>query len=195
MALNAFKKLELTDRFQEYLNLSLDEADRLERLLSQILLYSRPQTLARSQIELNSFIAETLNILQTIPVAAGKHLNFSANNSPLNILADRDKLKQVLINLVTNACEAVSTGEAISISLQQSENRRICIQIHNGGTPIPTDILPQLTKPFFTTKASGTGLGLAIVKRIVEAHDGEFGIESGEGVGSIVTVQLPLVLC
>jgi signal transduction histidine kinase len=193
MGLNAFKKLELTDRFQEYLNLSLDEADRLERLLSQILLYSRPQTLDRSQLELNSFITETLHTLQTIPVAAGKYLNFSANNSPLNILADRDKLKQVLINLVTNACEAVSTGEAISISLQQSENRRICIQIHNGGTPIPADILPQLTKPFFTTKASGTGLGLAIVKRIVEAHDGEFGIESEERIGSIVKVHLPLL--
>jgi signal transduction histidine kinase len=194
MGLNAFKKLELTDRFQEYLNLSLDEADRLERLLSQILLYSRPQTLDKSQIELNSFIAETLDILQNIPVAVGKYLNFSANDSPLNILADRDKLKQVLINLVTNACEAVNTGEAISISIQKSEDRRICISIHNGGTPIPADILPQLTQPFFTTKASGTGLGLAIVKRIVEAHDGEFGIESGEDVGSIVTVRLPLVL-
>jgi two-component system, sporulation sensor kinase A len=194
MALNAFKKLELADRFQEYLNLSLDEADRLERLLSQILLYSRPQTLDRCEIELNSFIAETLDILQTIPVAAGKHLNFSVNTTPINILADRDKLKQVLINLVTNACEAVSTGEAIAISLQNSEDRQTCISIHNGGTPIPADILPQLTKPFFTTKASGTGLGLAIVKRIVEAHDGELGIESGEGIGSIVTVQLPLVL-
>jgi two-component system, sporulation sensor kinase A len=194
MALNAFKKLQLADRFQEYLNLSLDEADRLERLLSQILLYSRPQTLDRSHIELNSFIAETLNILQTIPVAAGKHLNFSANTTPVNILADRDKLKQVLINLITNACEAVSIGDAISISLQKSENRRICISIHNGGTPISADILPQLTKPFFTTKASGTGLGLAIVKRIVEAHDGELVIESSEGIGSIVKVQLPLML-
>jgi signal transduction histidine kinase len=194
MGLNAFKKLELTDLFQEYLNLSLDEADRLERLLSQILLYSRPQTLDRSEIELNSFISETLNILQTIPVAAGKHLNFSANTTPVNILADRDKLKQVLINLITNACEAVSTGETISISIHKSEDRRICIQIHNGGKPIPVDILPQLMKPFFTTKASGTGLGLAIVKRIVEAHDGEFGIESEEGIGSIVKVQLPLML-
>jgi signal transduction histidine kinase len=194
MGLNAFKKLELTDRFQEYLHLSIDEADRLERLLSQILLYSRPQTLDRSQIELNSFIAETLNVLKTIPVAAGKYLNFSANTTPINILADRDKLKQVLINLVTNACEAVSIGDAIAISLQKSENRRIWISIHNGGMPIPADILPQLTKPFFTTKPSGTGLGLAIVKRIVEAHDGEFGIESGEEIGSIVTVQLPLML-
>jgi signal transduction histidine kinase len=194
MGLNAFKKLELTDRFQEYLNLSLDEADRLERLLSQILLYSRPQTLDRSQLELNSFITETLHTLQTNPVASGKHLNFVANISPVNISADRDKLKQILINLIANACEAVNRGDAITIHLQESKNRRVCIQIHNGGTPIPADILPQLTKPFFTTKASGTGLGLAIVKRIVEAHDGEFSIESGEGIGSIVTVQLPLVL-
>jgi two-component system, sporulation sensor kinase A len=103
-------------------------------------------------------------------------------------------LKQVLINLITSDCEAVSIGDPISISIQKSEDRRICIQIHNGGTPIPADILPQLTQPFFTTKASGTGLGLAIVKRIVEAHDGELGIESGEEIGSIVTVQLPLVL-
>ena len=92
-------------------------------------------------------------------------------------------MKQVLINLITNACEAVSTGEAISISIQKSKIRLICILIHNGGNPIPADILPQLTKPFFTTKASGTGLGLAlaelrreIVKWIVEAHGGELGI-------------------
>jgi PAS domain S-box-containing protein len=194
MGLNAFKKLQLADRFQEYLNLSLDEADRLQRLLSQILLYSKPQTLDRVELELNSFIAETLNTLKTIPAASGKYLEFEAISEPINVLVDRDKLKQVIINLVTNACEAVNPGDVITTHLNQTENNQVCIQIHNGGTPIPADILPQLKKPFFTTKASGTGLGLAIVKRIVEAHGGEFGIESGEGIGSIVTVQLPLVL-
>jgi PAS domain S-box-containing protein len=192
MGLNAFKKLQLADRFQEYLNLSLDEADRLQRLLSQILLYSKPQTLDRQSIELNSFIAKAVNTLQSIPAASGKHLNFTALAESVNIFADKDKLKQVIINLVTNACEAVDPGEVITIDIQVSEKQRVCIQIHNGGTPIPADILPQLTKPFFTTKASGTGLGLAIVKRIVEAHGGVFGIESGEGIGSIVKVQLPL---
>jgi signal transduction histidine kinase len=164
MALNAFKKLELTDRFQEYLTLSIDEADRLERLLGQILLYSRPQTLDRSQVELNNFITETLNTLRTNPVASGKHLNFVENIAPVNISVDRDKFKQVLINLITNACEAVNPGDTITIHLQASKSRKVCIQIHNGGMPIPIDILSQLTQPFFTTKASGTGLGLSLAE-------------------------------
>jgi two-component system, sporulation sensor kinase A len=202
MCLNAFKKLQLDDRFQEYLTLSADEANRLERLLNQILLYSRPQTLDRAEIELNSFILETLDMLQTTPAASGKHLRFIAIASPINISVDRDKLKQVLINLVTNACEAVNSGDAITIEihqpeardLQQRQSQRVCIQIHNSGMPIPINVLPELTKPFFTTKASGTGLGLAIVKRIVEAHNGEFSIESSVEIGTIVKVHLPLVL-
>jgi two-component system, sporulation sensor kinase A len=193
MGLNAFKKLQLSDRFQEYLALSLDEADRLQRLLSQILLYSKPQTLDRSQLELNSFILETLTTLQTIPMASGKQLEF-VPVEPIYVSVDRDKFKQVIVNLITNACEAIDIGGVVTTKLDRTEERRICLQIHNGGTPIPADILPRLTQPFFTTKASGTGLGLAIVKRIVEAHDGEFTIESGEEIGSIVTVRLPTML-
>jgi two-component system, sporulation sensor kinase A len=118
----------------------------------------------RSSIELNIFIAEAVNTLQTIPADSGKHLNFAPFSKSVNVLADKDKLKQVIINLVTNACEAVDPGEVITIDLQVSENQRVYIQIYNGGTPIPADILPQLTKPFFMTKASGTGLGLALAE-------------------------------
>jgi PAS domain S-box-containing protein len=191
MGLTAFKKLQLSERFQEYLTLSLDEADRLQRLLSQILLYSRPQTLQRSPVELTSFMAETLTALQTLPAASGKSLRWVAPAGPVTVLADRDKLKQIVINLVTNACEAVDVGEVITTHVQKNADY-VCIQIHNGGTPISADTLPKLTKPFFTTKSSGTGLGLAIVKRIAEAHGGEFRIESSAATGTIVTIRLPL---
>jgi histidine kinase len=191
MVLTAFKRLELSERFQEYLSLSLDEADRLQRLLNQILLYSKQQVLQRSRLDLNGFIPETLIPLQASPAATGKQLKFISTIEPAHVLADPDKLKQILINLVTNACEAVNEGETITISLQTGENNQVRIQIHNGGTPIPADVLPNLTKPFFTTKVNGTGLGLAIVKRIVEAHEGEFSIESTVATGTIVNVQLP----
>lgn len=193
MGLTAFRKLQLTERFQEYLSLTLEEADRLQRLLNQILLYSKRQTLERTELILNQFIPETLESLKTSPAASGKDLNLHLPTVPVQVLADRDKLKQVMINLITNAYEAVSTGESITVHLETVSDYQACIQVHNGGEPISEDILPKLSKPFFTTKATGTGLGLAIVKRIIEAHGGEFKIESSATTGTIVQVLLPLV--
>jgi PAS domain S-box-containing protein len=192
MGLTAFKKLQLTERFQEYLSLALDEADRLQRLLNQILLYSKPQTLHRSHLMLNSFVSEVLDTLRGIPAASEKDLQIQITPTPVQVLADHDKLKQVLINLITNAYEAINSGESITVKLQTIDGHQACIQIQNGGEPIPADVLPNLTKPFFTTKATGTGLGLAIVKRIVEVHDGELSIESSTETGTVVKVLLPL---
>jgi signal transduction histidine kinase len=192
MGLNAFKRLQLSERFQEYLALSLSEAERLQRLLNQILLYSKQPVLERSRLELNDFISESFAGWQTIPAALGKSLKFVPARDPIFVLADQDKLKQVFINLVTNACEAVQEGNMITVQIEKSERHHICIQIHNPGEPIPEDILLNLMKPFYTTKATGTGLGLAIVKRIVEAHDGQFTIESSLASGTIASINLPI---
>jgi PAS domain S-box-containing protein len=192
MGLNAFKRLELTPRFAEYLQLSLEEGDRLRRLLNQILLYAKPQTLERSPLELNNFIREMLSPLESMPCAVGKQLQFIPSLIPVIILGDKDKLKQVLVNLVTNAFEAVRESETITIKLQSLTGDRINLQIHNYGEAIPPEVLLNLTKPFYTTKSTGNGLGLAIVKRIVEAHEGKLIIESLAKSGTQVTVQLPL---
>jgi signal transduction histidine kinase len=191
MGLNAFKKLSLPERFQEYLSLALDEAQRLQRLLNQILLYAKPQTLQRTELELNNLIVEMLVSLQNMPAAVGKHLEFAPNSNSIWVFADQDKLKQILINLVANAYEAVSEGEKVTLRVQTVENQAY-LQVHNAGVPIPPEILPNLMKPFYTTKANGNGLGLAIVKRIVEAHDGELQIESSAEMGTRVTVRLPV---
>ncbi|MCY6490455.1 GAF domain-containing sensor histidine kinase [Leptolyngbya sp. GGD] len=192
MGLNTFKRLNLTGRFQEYLALALDEADRLQRLLNQILLYSKPQTLQRSQLALDQLITETLDTLKTIPAASEKYLKVDIASAPIQVLADQDKLKQVFINLIINAYEASNTGETVTVKLYTLRNHQACIHIQNQGQPIPTESLPNLTKPFFTTKTAGTGLGLAIVKRIIEAHEGELSIESSATTGTIVQVLLPL---
>jgi signal transduction histidine kinase len=191
LGLNAFKRLELPEQYQTYRSLALDEGDRLQRLLNQILLYAKPQNLTQSDVELNRFVAEMLSTLREMPAAAGKQLRFTAAPSQINVLGDPDKLKQVIINLVANAFEAEEEAGEIRISLQTEEAHRVCLQVHNGGAPIPADVLPKLTKPFVTTKANGTGLGLAIVKRIVEAHGGELCIESSAAAGTSITVKLP----
>lgn len=192
MGLNSFKKLTLPERFKEHLTLALDEAERLQRLLNQILLYAKPQTLQRIDLELNNFIVEMLLSLQNMPTALGKQLEFCPNSTAVKVLADTDKLKQVLINLVTNAFEAVANGERITLKVQEEGANQVCLQVHNGGEPIPPEILSQLTKPFYTTKSTGNGLGLAIVKRIVEAHGGKLNLESSADTGTSITVRLPI---
>ncbi|NHC34218.1 ATP-binding protein [Scytonema millei] len=194
MGLNAFKRIDLPPTAKERLDLSLDEAERIRNLLNEILLYAKPQVLQFAQLELNSFIAGILPSLRTMPSAMRRRIEFFPTPTPIEVLADANKLKQVFINLVDNACEAVKDDEVISWQVELEETaKRVKIYICNGGDCIPPEILPKLTKPFYTTKLSGTGLGLSIVKRIVEAHGGEFAIASSTAEGTIVSVQLPVI--
>jgi PAS domain S-box-containing protein len=191
MGLNAFQRLELPERYQTYCSLALDEGERLQRLLNQILLYAKPQHLKRSTVELNTLITQMQKPLATMPAAGGKHLMFTAASESVQVLADPDKLKQVVINLVTNAFEAIEQGESVAIAIKSLSRQRACITVQNQGHPIPAEVLPKLSQPFITTKSNGTGLGLAIVKRIVEAHGGQLAIESTAIAGTLITVELP----
>ncbi len=194
MGLNAIKRLELPEAIQERLNLSLEEAERIRTLLKEILLYAKPQALQQTPIELNEFITTLLKPMRTMPSALTRRIEFVPALQPVRIWGDKDKLRQVFINLVDNACQAIAEGEIVTwtVALDAITNHsQICI--HNGGNPIPAEILPKLIKPFYTTKATGTGLGLAIVKRIVEAHNGKLTIESTAAQGTVVTVQLPIL--
>lgn len=98
----------------------------------------------------------------------------------------------MFINIVRNACEAVSDGDVVTWEVDSSPTDKVCISVCNGGEPIPPEVLSKLTKPFFSTKPGGTGLGLAITKRIVNAHGGELSIQSDAATGTTVSVQLPV---
>ncbi|HEY9644702.1 MAG TPA: ATP-binding protein [Coleofasciculaceae cyanobacterium] len=191
MWLNYCQHQDLSEAATERLSLALADGDRLQRLLNQVLLYAKPQILQRKELNLNQLVAETLDAFQHTPVALDRKLEFWHSSTQVTLIADPDKLKQVLINLLTNACEAVSDGDSICIRIEPIFGDRICLQVCNGGTPIPPEQLPKLTEPFYTTKTTGTGLGLAIVQQIVEAHAGAIQIESSETHGTTVTVTLP----
>ncbi len=194
MGLNSFKRMELPDRAQARLELALDEGDRLQRLLSEILLYAKRQTLNTVEVDLNLVLAEVLKTIRAMPAAVGLKLAFEPTQPAIFIKGDRDKLKQVFINVIENACDALTPGERVSCRIiPDIDHERVCIQVHNGGEPIPPEILSKITKPFFTTKAAGNGLGLAIVRRIVESHGGEFTIESTADAGTVVSVLLPIM--
>ena len=187
MGLNYFKKTALSEPAQARVHLALDEASRLERLLGEILLYAKPHALKRTEFDLHEPIGEILAAMGERPEIPP--IEFSCAAETLTVRGDRDKLKQVFINLVQNACDASLPGETVAWQVE-CDGSDITLQLCNGGEPIPADVIPKLTQPFYTTKPSGTGLGLAIVKRIVEAHEGEFSIASNVETGTTVTVRL-----
>lgn len=192
MGLKYFQKTVATQSAQERLSLALGEASRLENLLSEILLYAKPQVLQLCELDVDKFMRELLDYTSQMPEAASRQIEFIPASVPIKILGDRDKLKQVFINIVRNAYEAVSPGDVIRWEVEISCPKQVCIHVCNGGEPIPPEVLSKLTQPFFSTKPTGTGLGLAITKRIVNAHSGEFSIQSDTVTGTKVSVQLPV---
>jgi PAS domain S-box-containing protein len=193
MGLTALRGADLSEKDQLRLALALEDAERLQRLLNEILLYAKQQVLQCDRIELNAFITDLLAPLQNISGLAEREIQFVSLVQSVWMLGDRDKLKQIFINLIRNACEAVEPGETITWRLEPgADANQFCVSIHNNGAPIPSEVLAKLGTPFFTTKPSGNGLGLAIVRRIIEAHSGKFSIQSEVGMGTIVKIHFPL---
>lgn len=195
LGLMSLKGSNLTEGTQLRLALALEEAERLQRLLNEILLYAKRQTLHCDELEINQWLSEIRDvIIRSIPATMGRMIEYTSEVPEAWIWGDRDKLKQVFINLIKNACEAIEEEGVITWSVlpgATSDHVRVCI--HNDGAPIPPELLKKIGTPFCTTKSEGNGLGLAIVRRIMAAHGGEFTIQSELGMGTTVCIQLPLI--
>ncbi|MEM8604725.1 MAG: ATP-binding protein, partial [Cyanobacteria bacterium P01_H01_bin.121] len=192
LGLTSLQRMALPERAVSRINLAVAEAQRLQRLLNEILLYAKPQQLQTKPLELVPLIRDLATNLQQLPVAQERRLVCELPLEPVYVEGDSDKLKQVFINLVTNAFEAIPSGETVTWRvLATADGKQLGIEVHNEGEPIPPDLLAKLTKPFSTTKANGNGLGLAITKRIVEAHRGKLAIASTAETGTTFTVHLP----
>jgi PAS domain S-box-containing protein len=193
MGLNYFQRVEISDAARKRLNLSLEEGDRLKRLLNEILLFAKREILNTETVELNAELARQLESISQSPTIGDRQLNIQLELTPIYVLLDRDKFRQVLINLVQNACEAVSKGDEVVIKLSSNRAKKeATLQICNGGDRIPTEAVTRLLEPFYTTKPSGNGLGLSIVRKIVEAHGGNFNLNPIDTGGAVAEVHLPI---
>ncbi|MCB1791038.1 MAG: PAS domain S-box protein [Gammaproteobacteria bacterium] len=176
---------------QKRLELAASELERLQRLLNELLLFAKPQALRKRELDLDKLINDTLIGLQGNASTATRHIRYLPPSSASTVAADEDKLKQVLINLLSNACEATGPNGTVAISVLEPPGEAVAvIEIVNPGT-ISADILDRITEPFFTTKPHGSGLGLAIVKRILEAHGGTLSMRCDCGPRTVASVSLP----
>ena len=185
------------DAMKGEIEVILEETRRLDRIVNQIVDYARPRRLAPTRIDLNRLTDEVTEILRTR--LKTKHLSIKTAISPMisELCADRDQLRQVLLNVIDNAIDATPEhGAPIEITaheLFREERPGLVIQVRDGGVGISADLLPTVFQPFVTSgKRQGTGLGLAICKNIVEAHDGDIYVTSEVGKGTIVGIWLPL---
>lgn len=178
---------DLPDSAKKRADLGADEVARLERLLADILLYAKPLSLKRSPQDIAELVAETVKAEMQTP----ESIEITSTPCP-PVSVDRDRLRQVLINLLHNAQQASPPGIAVKIDCRPIGNEWAEVVIANGGEAIPEKTLQRVFEPFFTSKPGGTGLGLPIVQRIVSAHGGKIELKSDAKTGTMAILRLPL---
>lgn len=159
---------------KDALEIIIAESSRLEVLTDELLTYARPIELKLESINISSIVQDTIRKL----VYDFKDINFIVKGkSEKNINTDRDKIIQILINILNNSIDAIENKGSILIELEDSD-KGVVISVKDSGTGIKEEILEKIFNPFFTTKTKGTGLGLSIVKKLIDSLEGTIDIKN-----------------
>lgn len=185
------KSLAEDDANRQKLRIIQDEARRLELMLTEVRDFTRPSKPQKEVQDINPVIGSTLTLLENDLKNRDIHCEKSLDSDLPPVFFDPRQIKQVLINLVKNALEAMPGGGKLTISSWREE-RYIKVSVLDSGAGMPPGVAEKIFDPFFTTKKGGTGLGLAVSRKIMEDHGGEIAIQSKEGEGTRVTIALPI---
>ena len=178
------------DSRREPLGIIQKEIDRLEGIIGNLLDFARPTKPKAVEVEVEKVIDDCYQLVKNQLRKQG--INYSksvAEKLPL-VIGDPDQLKQVFINIITNAIQALTPGGQLRISLDHREEALV-VAFEDTGAGISADRLQDIFNPFMTTKEDGTGLGLSMAQRIVEEHGGKIEVQSSPGEGSTFYVYLP----
>jgi two-component system sensor histidine kinase HydH len=168
---------------------AVSEVDRLERVVSGLLEYTRPRAPRKVPLNLGESIESAADLLRGDPRSEGVKLITKIEPGLPPALADPDQMRQVLVNLVVNALQALNGEGKVTVSARLV-NKRLWVDVADNGPGLPEDAADQIFDPFFSTKERGTGLGLAIVKRIIKAHGGEIKALNQQK-GAVISFSLP----
>jgi len=187
---------------REFLEIIIEEVNRLNGVVTQFLDYSRPLKPSMAPGEVNDILDRTFRLLSAeTPPPIEVRLELSAGLP--RVLCDAEQLKQVFLNLALNAFQAMPRGGRLTVATRverdelafwrEGKRRRDVVEIrfHDTGPGIPEEARENIFVPFYTTKEKGTGLGLAICQRIVKAHGGAIAVRSAPGGGAQFVISLP----
>ena len=166
------------------------EVQRLDGIITHFLEAIRPRPPALVENDLAEILADVFRFQQDELADRGIKVEAETQDRLPTVMADRDQVKQAFFNVIKNAMEAMKPGGVLRVGASADDDF-VSVVFGDTGSGIRQEDLLKLFEPYHTTKASGHGLGLMIVQRIVREHGGQVGIESKEGVGSVVTLRFP----
>lgn len=177
----------------EHLSIMLAELERIDQIVSELLVLSKPQTVQFSPVDLFRLLEQVIMLINTQAIMNNVEIVITEFDSKIpTMMGEENQLKQLLINLLKNAIEAMPNGGTIDIRCRMIRERSVLIRITDQGCGIPEEQLQKISEPFFSTKEKGTGLGLVVSQRIVENHRGRLTITSQPGQGTRVDIVLPV---
>jgi signal transduction histidine kinase len=184
------------DRKFEFLEILVKEADRLNRVVEDFLNLARPLQVDRATCDIMAELKEVVTLVSGEAGSCGVSLIVTPAELP-PVRGDREKLRQVFLNLILNGIQATGRGGTMTITASRASDSDgpipfIDISFSDTGGGMEPEVLERIFEPFYTTKEGGTGLGLPITQKIVESHGGRIEVESRKGTGTVFRVRLPL---
>ncbi len=174
----------------EYLSIMLAEMDRIELITSELLLLAKPQVIEFQLENINGIIQNVVTLLQSQALMKNITIVFTYEEVG-RIYCVSNQLKQVFINIIKNAIEAMDQGGSIYVRLHNLDKFTVCVEVVDQGCGIPEEIAPNIGLPFYSTKEKGTGLGMLVTYKLVNDHGGKITFESKKGEGTTFRISLP----
>lgn len=183
------KELNLEGENHQLMNLIVKEASRLSNILTDFLVYARVKQPSFGKVEINRLIRDIISIANQHPACRpNTRLHLESDDTTIYVSGDEEQLKQILLNLLVNAMDALSVeGGEVNVSIESNIRKYpdiINICVHDDGCGLSERVKQNIFTPFFSTKKEGTGLGLAIVRRLVENMGGKIWVESSTQQGT-----------
>ena len=201
MAIKGFSQLikhkNNDEKIQEYALLIDQETEIINNFVTDFLTFAGPASSNLQKISLNEVVQATRLIIETNTSLKNIQVSFQLNSMDKLIMADTNKLRQVILNIVKNAIEVVEDQEAPQIKIKTKYHRRskeVSLAIYNNGPAMTPEEKEMIGTPFYTTKRKGTGLGLSICFQIIKEHQGHIEVKSVENWGTSFSMYLPCVI-
>ncbi len=188
--INSLPENEAKINLQESIHVIEEQAIYMDKIVSDLQAFVQPIKLNKKLTNLKELVGSVLSSA-TIPINVAIQTYIEDNFPEIN--TDSLLMKRVLINLVTNAVQAMPDGGKLTLTSKVHPQGQISVTVEDNGVGIPEKIKPQIFTPLFTTKPRGQGFGLAVCKRVIEAHGGAISFESQEGKGAKFTIQFPAI--